>query len=206
MFARSTTLNANPESIDSGIAHVRDEVLPAVSQIDGCIGMSLLVNRETGRCIATSAWRTEEAMRAAAEAVAPMRERAATLLGGTPEVAEWEIAAMHRDHNTGEGACARTTWLRLDPADMDHLVEVFRMGVLPKVEQMPGFCSGSMMVDRVNGRAVGTVTFENKDALINTRSMADQIRAAASKEARAEVLAVEEYELALAHLHVPEMA
>ena len=56
LFARTTTIKADPDKIDAGIAHVRDQVIPAVTAMDGCVGMSLLVNRVTGRCIATSAW------------------------------------------------------------------------------------------------------------------------------------------------------
>ena len=77
MYARSTTIEAQPSSIDAGIARVRDEVMPALQAMDGCIGVSLLVDRESGRCIATSAWETEQAMRANAEKVRQVRDRAA---------------------------------------------------------------------------------------------------------------------------------
>ena len=63
MYARSTTIQAQPSSIDDGIAHVRDEIMPALQDMAGCIGVSLLVDRQSGRCIATSAWETDEAMR-----------------------------------------------------------------------------------------------------------------------------------------------
>ena len=64
MHARSTTVQVHPSSIDAQVAHVRDDVMPALRATDGCIGLSMLVNRVSGRCIATSAWQSEEAMHA----------------------------------------------------------------------------------------------------------------------------------------------
>ena len=63
MYARSTTIQAQPLSVDIGIAHVRDVVMPALQEMNGYVGLSLLVDRQSGRCIATSAWQTEQAMR-----------------------------------------------------------------------------------------------------------------------------------------------
>ena len=58
MYARSTTIQAQPLSVDIGIAHVRDVVMPALGEMDGYVGMSLLVDRQSGTCIATSSWET----------------------------------------------------------------------------------------------------------------------------------------------------
>ncbi len=41
VYARSTTIQAQSECIDTGIAHVRDVVMPALQGMDGCIGVSL---------------------------------------------------------------------------------------------------------------------------------------------------------------------
>src|SRR6476469_9426393 len=100
MYARSTTIMGDPGSLEAGISHVRDEILPTVTGMDGCLGMSLVVDRETGRCIATTSWETEEALAASRPAVESLRARATEILGGAPpEVDEWEVAVMHRDHN-----------------------------------------------------------------------------------------------------------
>lgn len=206
MYARSTTVKAQNNAIDQGIAQVRDEVLPAVTAMDGCIGLSMMVDRTSGECIVTTAWESEEKMKATAEAVKPLRDRATEILSGTSSVQEWEIAVVHRDHRAGDGSYSRSTWLTTDPEEADHALDVYRMAVLPKIEELDGFCSASMLIDRATGMAVGTVAFDSKAALDASRAAGEAIRAAASQQIGAQVLDVHEYELALAHLHVPEMA
>ena len=60
-----------------------------------------------GPGITTTSWDSIESMRASATVMQPIRERAAEILGGTPEVAEWEIAVMHRDHRSQTGPRTR---------------------------------------------------------------------------------------------------
>jgi quinol monooxygenase YgiN len=199
-------VKAQNNAIDQGIAQVRDEVLPAVTAMDGCIGLSMMVDRTSGECIVTTAWESEEKMKATAEAVKPLRDRATEILSGTSSVQEWEIAVVHRDHRAGDGSYSRSTWLTTDPEEADHALDVYRMAVLPKIEELDGFCSASMLIDRATGMAVGTVAFDSKAALDASRAAGEAIRAAASQQIGAQVLDVHEYELALAHLHVPEMA
>src|SRR5262245_32140534 len=131
MYARSTTIQAQTPSIDTGIAHVRDSVMPALEGIDGYVGLSLMVDRTSGRCIATSSWESEEAMRASADSIRPIRERAAELFGGSAQVEEWEVTAMHREHRAGEGACVRATWVKVDPDQIDRGIDFYKTTILP---------------------------------------------------------------------------
>jgi hypothetical protein len=206
VYARSTTIRANPESLESGIALVRDEIMPEVLGMDGCVGMSMLVDRLTGRSIVTTAWQSKEAMDSTADRVRPLRDRASELLGGRPQVDEWEIAVMHRDHNSAPGACVRATWVRMAPDQVDRAIDVYKMGVLPGAQEFEGFCSASLMVDRREGYAVSSVTFDSREAMDRSRTQADELRARSAREAGFEIMEVGEFELALAHLHVPEMA
>ncbi|BBX04655.1 hypothetical protein BST36_27450 [Mycolicibacterium moriokaense] len=205
MYARSTTIQARPRSIDDGIAHVRDTVMPALEAIDGCMGLSLMVDRTSGRCIVTSSWESEEAMRESAETLRPIRDRAAELFGGSPQIEEWEIAAMHREHRAGEGACARATWVQVDPNQLDGGIEFYKATILPALEELDGFCSASLLVDRASGRGVAVASFDNAEALEQNRDRLEGIKSSGSQEARADVLDECDFELALAHLHVPEM-
>ncbi|MGH3366196.1 MAG: antibiotic biosynthesis monooxygenase [Nocardioidaceae bacterium] len=206
MYARSTTILARPESIDAGVAHVRDEVLPALQGMPGCTGLSMMVNRETGHCIATSAWESEDAMRAAEAGVGPIRDRVADVLGGSPQVDEWEIAVLHRDHRSREGACVRSTWSRGAPDQIDDAITSFRMGTLAMLDTFEGFCSASLLVNRGTGMGVASVTYDSLQAMEATRERGAEARAAVAEESGIEIVDVVEFELAIAHLDVPEMA
>jgi len=207
VHARSITIQAKAESLDRGISHVRDEVMPTMQGIAGCIGLSMLVDRQSARCITTSAWQSEEAMRASEERVRPIREWAAEVFGGgSPQVDEWEIAVLHRDHQTGEGACIRVTWMQVNPAQLDRAIDVYKMVSLPAMEELDEFCSASLLVNRESGLAVSSATYGSTEAMERIRDRAASIRTATIQEAGAEVLEVGEFELAIAHLRVPEMA
>ncbi len=207
MYARSTTLHAQSGSIDAGIANFRDETLPALQGIEGFVGASLIVDRDSGLCIATTNWSSADARQASAERVVPIRDRASAALGATSaEVGEWEIAGMHREHYSEPGACVRTTWLRTDPSQLERLVDAWRMRVLSALDGMAGFCSASLMLDRASGRAVGTATFASRETLEASRKQTEIVRGEATKQAGAEVMNVQEFELAVAHLHEPAMA
>ena len=206
MYARSTTVLAHLKSIDAGVAHIRDEVMPTLLGMEGCIGLSMLVDRNTGRCIATSAWRTREAMLASERQLRPVRDHAAEILGNRPQVDEWEIAVLHRDHTSRSGACVRASWVRMAPAQADRVVDVYRMGLLPVMQDYDGFCSASLLVDRASGLAVSSVSYDSLESMQRSREKSDALREAGAREAGVEIVEVCEFELTLAHLRVPEMA
>ena len=205
VHARSTTFQARTSEIDAGIRYVTEEVMPAIMAMEGCIGLSMLADREAGRCIATSAWTDEQSMRAADAALRPMREQAGEILGGKPQVDEWEIAVLHRDHRTSDSTCVRCTWLQTEPGRVDDAIERFRAEVLPTAEGMAGFCSASLMVDRQSGRAVSSVTWDSREAMEGSRDAAVQLRTRVAEASGAEIREVAEFDLALAHLRVPEL-
>ncbi|WP_433685735.1 hypothetical protein [Nocardia sp. CA-119907] len=204
MYARSMTIQARPSTIDAGIAYVRDDVMPALADFSGYTGLSLLVDRRSGRCIATSAWESEEAMRDSADRVDTIRERVVEMFGGGAQVDEWEIAVLHRDHRSPQGACVRAVWLKTDPDRLDAAIEAYRSQFLSEMETLEGFCSASLVINRASGRAVSCVTYDGAESLIHNRDQAASLRADASRRSGADVIDGGEFELALAHLRVPE--
>ena len=206
MYARSTTVRGKPQAMDEGIAYVRDQLMPAVRQMDGCIGLSMLADRDSGRCIITTSWADADAMRASADGVMPMRQRATEIMGGPAEVQEWEIAVMHRMHNAHHGACARVIWNDGDPADADadRVIDSFRIGVLPQLEDLPGCCSVSVMLDRGSGRAVVTTTYDSPQDMTQAAEKAKEIRQEFTQQMNRTITDVAEFELVVAHLRVPQ--
>jgi hypothetical protein len=206
VYARSTTIYAGADRIDDGISLVNDELMPMMTEIDGCMGLSLLVDRTSGRCIATSSWESMETMRASNDQLQPVRERLLQTLGGDDlEIQEWEIAIVHRDHQSPAGACARVTWARPPAGQLDAGVNAFKTNVLPLLEQEDGFCSASMLLDREAGLLCGTVSFDSMATIEGNREFGAQQRALMAERTGVEFVDVIECELAVHHLRVPEL-
>ena len=205
MYARSTSVQGDPARIDEGISYVREEVMPTVTSMDGCMGISMLVNRETGRGIVTTSWMSEDDMRTTDSQVSAFRSRAGDIMGGAPEVTEWEIAVMHREHDAREGSWCRVTWLTCPPGELGSAIDFFRDTVMTRLEDYDGFCSASMLVDRETGRCCSTARFDSREDLEATREMAQGMRERRSQESNVEFGDVEECELVIAHLRVPEL-
>ena len=203
MFARSTTVQVRPRSLDAAVARVRDDVMPAVESTEGCLGVSMLVNPTSGRCIVTSAWLTEEAM-IADQHLQPLVDHATTG-SAMPEVEDWEIGVVHRDHTSGPGAWVRVSWVHVEPEQVDRLVDLYRVALLPKIVEFAGFCSASVLLDRPSGHAVSSVTFDSYQEMRTTRTLAVGMREHV-EGVEGEVLEVDELQLVLAHLRVPEPA
>jgi quinol monooxygenase YgiN len=209
MHARSTTYRGDPSAIDDGIAYVRDKVLPAVRQMDGCLGLSMLVDRHTGRCIVTTSWEDVAAMHRSEESIRGMRETAVRTVRGMDsetEVVEWSIDVLHRVHIAPEGAAARVIWTRGPAGPLDRVVDGFRTIVVPRAEQLPGFCSTSLLVNHELGRCAIATTYASRQTMNRAKGQAVAIREEYVDRVGMHVVEVAEFDLVVAHLRVPEMA
>ena len=114
MYARSSTFQARPDSVDDGIAFCRDEVMRSIEGLRGFVGLSMMVDRGSGRCIATSAWDTRAHMRSSDEVLSALRARGGEIMGAAPTVEEWDISVLHRVHLTSPETCTRVSWLSFE--------------------------------------------------------------------------------------------
>jgi hypothetical protein len=143
-------------------------------------------------------------MHASEERVRDLRERMAQRFGSAPDIEVWEIAVLHRAHRVGDGACARVTWTRTDPGNLDRVIGAYRESLMPWWEETPGFCSNSLLVDRRDGRCSSAVVFESREAMAHTRDQFTTLREEFVQRMGMEIVEVAEFDLALAHLRVPE--
>jgi quinol monooxygenase YgiN len=204
MYARSTTIHGDPHSVDDGISYVRDEVMPMVRRMDGCVGLSMLADRSSGHCIVTTSWRDRDALRASEDGVRSAAARTVEILGGSPELQEWEIAAMHRVHEAHHGAASRVTGLRTAPGSVQRAVDAVRLSLMPKLDDLAGFCSVSVMVRRDEGLAVAAVSYDDRADLERADAGAREFREEFAPAMGIEVTDTGVFDVAIAHLRVPE--
>src|SRR5215217_5672927 len=74
MHARVTTVQVPPDRIDDATRHVREQVLPRLSQMEGFEGMVALASSQSGKVQGVAFWESEEALNATEQAVVPIRE------------------------------------------------------------------------------------------------------------------------------------
>jgi hypothetical protein len=96
------------------------------------------------------------------------------------------------------------TWTRTDAANLDQVITAYRDSLMPWLERTPGFCSNSLLVDRGIGRCASAVAFESRDAMAHTRDQFTTLREEFAERMGLQIEEVAEFDVALAHLRVPE--
>ncbi len=119
-------------------------------------------------------------------------------------VAEWEIALLHRMHNSGDGACFRCSWVQAEADRIDGSIDMVRAS-MSELDQVEGFRGASLFVNRDAIIAIISTSWRETAALESTRGGA-QMRQQTARDAGLDILEVAEFELVMAHLRVPEMA
>jgi len=73
MFARVSTFQGSPESVDGLVRQARERVIPSVSRDAGYHGMLLLAERGSGKSIAMTLWEDEATVRASEDSANKLR-------------------------------------------------------------------------------------------------------------------------------------
>ncbi len=94
-FSRINELYGDPSRADAAIEHLRSNVVPHVSGMEGFISVVAFLNRMTGRTVVTTTWASAEARAASAQAVVGARREAAQAAGaGDVRVQEFEVVVL----------------------------------------------------------------------------------------------------------------
>jgi hypothetical protein len=200
VYARMSRFEGDPSRLDEGIAFARD----VVAGCAGTRGMSVLVDRETGRCLVSSAWVDEESMRASDEALAPLRTRAGELLGAPASVQEWELAIVHETHEVAAGCGVRATRVDFASDDVDTVLDTLRTTTIPAAELMDGFCRLTFLLDRERGHGMALTAWRDPAAMVESRDKVAALRQVSTEKAHATPVSVEEYELAYTTLAIAD--
>lgn len=82
MHARMSTVEGDPSKIDDAVAVMNDKIIPALKGMKGFTALNLLADRSTGKLVAVAFWEDEAALEASAEAIGPLRNEVADVVGG----------------------------------------------------------------------------------------------------------------------------
>lgn len=98
MYARVTTIQGPPESVDESIIVTREKALPQARQIPGFKGALSLVDRTTGKGLTITLWESEEALQTSDEAANQIRSDAVAAITGAEvaSVDRYEVAIDER--------------------------------------------------------------------------------------------------------------
>lgn len=204
MYARSTSFHGDPHRIGDAIAYIRDRAMPALLGMDGFVGISMLADRGSGRCIVTSSFEDLAALRRSASEMRGIRARTADILQSPQALQEWQIALLHRQRSAPEGARTRVTWCRTDPDRLDPLLEAYAESIVPRLSDQPGFCSISVLADPVEGRSATAVTFTDDATLQQAAERLAPVLEQLGHRYAGEVTDETTFDLVLASLRVPE--
>ena len=111
---------------------------------------------------------------------------------------------MHRVQEAQQGARSRVTWLRTQPDAVNRAVDAVRLSSMPKLDDLPGFCSVQPMVRRADGLTVAAVSYDSAAHLEQATEGAREFREEFAPALGIEVVDTAEFDVAIAHLRVPE--
>lgn len=95
MFARVTTYQGRPGQAEQPVQRF-EEARDRLEEIGGFEGAYFLYDQKTGKAMTITFWESEEAMRASAAAIAPLRDTVVQALGATqpPVIETYEVTAQ----------------------------------------------------------------------------------------------------------------
>ena len=95
---------------------------------------------------------------------------------------------------------ARVSTYAGTPEDFYRGVEKVRSALRPRIREVPGYKGAISLIDRSTGKSLAITLWDSEEALHASRQPVHQMRSDATAMSPADVLSVEEYEVAVADL------
>jgi len=195
MHTRMNMLAGDPAHLGEATRYLEGTVRPHVEAQHGNRGLACLVNDDLGVCVVASYWDSLDSMTASERAVQVSRKEVADRLHGTVTVEQYEVPVFVRRSRPQAGAGVRISRVDCAPASIDSIIEEFRNTVVPALMDMSGLCSAQLMTDRAFGRCIVATAWEDRAALVATRSASARLRSTVAAVTHLQVRSVEEYKL-----------
>lgn len=206
MHVRIITFLGDPARLDDGIAYTRTQAQPEVDRMAGSLGLSMWVERESGRSTVTTGWVDRAALDASEATLSSgVRAQAGRHLGGDPSSEVFEVVAMHRAEPAAPGNWTRASRFTVPREQLDAAVAYWRQTALPAIQGLDGLVVAVLLVDRERGRALAAVTFKDQASLAAGRDRGREIRdGVVAAVPGCALVEVTETELVIAALRPPD--
>jgi quinol monooxygenase YgiN len=195
MYGRATIVDGKPEQVEAGLHFLRHEVEPLVRSLPGCQGMSVLADRTSGRVVVLSAWTDEASREASTGVLMPLRQQASAILGGDARAESWELVGMHQQGPDQPGFVTRSVLMSGQPAQIEQALALFQDQVVPQVQQLAGFNTITLLVDRDHGLLRVATTYVDRASADAAREPGAAIRGAIAQEIGLVTQSVEDLEI-----------
>lgn len=176
-YARRTVTKASPDSLDTAIKVVQEQVIPAVQGIPGFMGGYWLADRGTGDGVAFTFFDNKEALETSRPAADQIRTGAAQAIGAdVVSVDHFDVLA-----NTGEKVHETATHARIAEASgsadaVEIAARQIKENVIPAARELPGFQGGFWLINRDSNQATGVTLFDSASSLEASLAPAEKIR------------------------------
>ncbi|MFI9250248.1 hypothetical protein [Streptomyces sp. NPDC053069] len=198
MYVRTVYATGDPAQLDTAVRALNTRGHDLLEERPGYRGAGVFVDRDLGKLLTVSWWESADARRISDEVMSARRPELLQPFAGTVAVENYEAAVFHAGQRTLSGGGLRLTRLEFEPADTDLAADTFHVGVLPRLEVLPGFAGAALFLDRERGRGMTGVLFADRASLAAARARQAAIRREGTAKAHATVIALEEFEV----LHV----
>ena len=152
MFLRVTWFESSPDRLEDAISTYKQLAAPALSKMQGNVGVALQVNRETGAGAAISYWDSMASMQASEDAAVGLRSQAAADARLTiGEIDRFELIVLERAKPPAANTFVRVNDITASPDKIEAVASLVR-DAQAMLKAQKGFRAVLMGANRQTGR------------------------------------------------------